>query len=31
MATPIPGDTDYLMIEVDGKFGKVPGTYIQLL
>ena len=31
MATPIPGDTDFLMVEVDGQFGKVPATYIQLL
>lgn len=29
--TPIPGDTDYFMAEVDGKFGKVPSNCVQLL
>jgi len=29
--TPIPGDDDYMMAELEGKFGRIPSTYVELL
>lgn len=31
IVTPIPGDDDYMMAEMEGQFGRIPTTYVELL
>ena len=29
--TPLPNDDDYLMAEIEGRYGKIPSTYVEFL